>query len=109
MQGRPRGACATGKQPAVWRRVSVFVLLPPPAALPTVARTEQAQSAGTFSIAVDNDVISGTDRGYTNGMVFTWVPPGGSAPDWAGRLVQSILWVRQGASVRHGYAIGQNM
>ena len=109
MQVRPRGASATSKRPAVWRRVSVFVLLGPLAAFPTVARAEQVLSAGTFSVAVENDVISGSDRGYTNGIVFTWAPPGGSALDWAGRLVQSIPWVPLGASVRHGYAIGQNM
>ncbi|HQR54491.1 MAG TPA: lipid A deacylase LpxR family protein [Burkholderiaceae bacterium] len=74
-----------------------------------MARAEQTQGAGAFSVAVENDVLSGTDRGYTNGIVFTWVPPAGSAPEWAGRLVRSLPWASRKASVRHGYAIGQNM
>jgi len=74
------------------------------------AWAEKSPGTGTFSFVLENDLYSGNDRHYTNGVRLTWVPdPAVSTPDWAIKLARLVPWFRGHGEIHHGYALGQSM
>lgn len=91
-------------------RVACMAIVPL-VALATVpaAFAEETPQRGVFALVLENDLFYDTDRNYTNGITFIWVPTGKESPDWALRVARSLPWFPEKGNVRHGYAFGQNM
>lgn len=74
------------------------------------AQDEQSVPSGTFSFVLENDLFFGSDRHYTNGVRFAWVPDAQRAvPEWVLKTAQLVPWFPVGGTIRHGYAFGQSM
>ncbi len=87
------------------------------AALPVLlggvdALAESAQdkyARGTWSFTLENDIIAGTDRDYTNGALVSYIGAANKLP-LVGRLARNALFWLDGADVwRMSYGLGQNM
>ncbi len=71
--------------------------------------TEEPRRRGTWSLTIENDVIAGTDRDYTNGALLSYVGPENDLP-WIGRLARDNLgWLTKANSWHMTYGLGQNM
>ncbi len=82
-----------------------------PAAAPSdpAGPPEDKSKRGTWSLTIENDIIAGTDRDYTNGGLLSYVGPGNDLP-WIGRLAKSALeWTNDAQTWHMTYGIGQNM
>ncbi|WP_319380740.1 lipid A deacylase LpxR family protein [Thiomicrorhabdus sp.] len=65
---------------------------------------------GIFNFTLENDVFYGTDRNYTNGVKFIWIPENRDQPPvWASRIATLIPWFPQSGRLSHGYAFGQSL
>lgn len=74
-----------------------------------LAQPDEARN-GTFSFVLENDLFYDSDRHYTNGVRFAWVPDRRQpVPQWARRSAELMPWFPRGATIRHGYAFGQSM
>ena len=76
-------------------------------ALPAAAA--DVPRSGVLTVLLENDFFYGSDRDYTNGLGFLWVPVPDSAPDLAVRMARALPWFPDTGLVRHGYALGQNI
>ncbi len=72
--------------------------------------------AGTFSFQLENDLFSGTDRHYTNGIKLSWLSPSGETfPSlaMAGDVLESLPYVDAASnpnrSIRLGFSLGQDI
>lgn len=80
------------------------------AGCPALAWADEPPLTGTLSFILENDLFSGRDRHYTNGVGFIWVPDKRVAqPEWAVRLAGLVPWFPEEGELRHGYAFGQSM
>ena len=79
------------------------------ACLGAPAGAEETDVRGTWSFTLENDVIGGTDRDYTNGALLSYIGPANDLPA-AGRLVRSgLVWLQDADVWRMSYGLGQNM
>jgi hypothetical protein len=62
-----------------------------------------------FNVVFENDVFAGTDRGYTNGIRFSWLSPEQKLPDWLQWTSANVLPVNDAGNKRLSYALGQSM
>jgi hypothetical protein len=64
----------------------------------------------TWSFTLENDLFAGTDKGYTNGFLFSWRSSSYNPPTWLAWLGahSRVLLPRDGA-LRWGLAFGQNI
>ncbi len=73
--------------------------------------------AWTFSFYFENDLFSGTDRNYTNGVKLSWVSPdlssyreGGGLPEWAVPWVLKLPFINTPGLQRNvALSLGQSM
>jgi lipid A 3-O-deacylase len=71
----------------------------------------------TFTFYLENDVFTGTDREYTNGVKLTWISrdltnyrENPHIPEWGHRIIDHLPFVRQPGFMRNvSISIGQNM
>lgn len=63
-----------------------------------------AARGGTLNLVWENDLFSGRDRHYTNGLQVLWVPET-APPEWLRRVAR----VLPAGEMRHAYAIGHAM
>ncbi|HDR16659.1 MAG TPA: lipid A deacylase LpxR family protein [Desulfobacteraceae bacterium] len=71
----------------------------------------------TFTFYLENDVFTGTDREYTNGVKFTWIScdldcyrDNPHIPEWGHRIIDHLPFVRKAGFKRNvSISIGQNM
>lgn len=83
---------------------------PAPAQGPT---TERARQAGLFTLYVENDYFTGTDRNYTNGVKLSWMTA--DLSDWGQRgwrqhLLESLPFINAtGTQKNLGFSLGQNI
>lgn len=83
------------------------------ALLPAVAA--QAQSApkpeekGTFSLVVENDLFTHTDRAYTSGVRASFVTAPADTPEWAVQLARQLPLFASWGVVRSEYAVQQTI
>lgn len=64
---------------------------------------------GVWSITLENDIIAGTDRDYTNGALVSYIGAANDLP-LAGRVVRDSLgWLTDAGLWRMTYGLGQNM
>lgn len=77
------------------------------AALPAFGSDKTA--SGVLSFVVENDYFASTDRHYTNGLSFGWVPATRPPPEWFSGLARHAPFFPEEGIVRHGYSFGQSM
>lgn len=79
-------------------------------AAPALAEEDrQTFPHGVWGLTVENDIIAGTDRDYTNGILLTYVGPENDLP-LVGRAARDNLgWLTSATSWRMTYGLGQNM
>lgn len=63
---------------------------------------------GTWSVVFENDLFRETDRDYTGGIAFVWLPRDTPPPAWLLATARAIPWFPRHDAVRHVYAFGQN-
>jgi len=81
------------------------------------AQTDTPREATTFTFYQENDIYAGTDRGYTNGIKFSWVSAdlteyrqNSHIPAWSYPLIDALPFVNQPGFQRNiSLSIGQNM
>lgn len=73
-------------------------------------------NAGTYSVYFENDLFSGTDQQYTNGLRLSWTSPtlsrygDNKTMGKLGRLLDDISWLgRSGYEKNVAFTLGQNM
>lgn len=62
-----------------------------------------------FGFQIENDVLSGTDRHYTNGLRAVWLSSEGGTPEWALRLADAVPLFPAGAVRRYGLSLGHSI
>lgn len=68
-----------------------------------------AKEGGTFSITMENDVVSGVDRDYTNGFRASWVTAADEIPTLLEPFADALPFFPEGGDKRVSYAVGQSM
>ncbi len=71
----------------------------------------------TLSTTFENDIFSGTDANYTNGVKFSWISPdlteyteAGTLPDWMYGIVKVLPFINEPGLQRNvSISLGQNM
>lgn len=64
---------------------------------------------GVWGVTIENDLIAGTDRDYTNGILFSYIGNNNELP-LAGRMARDNLgWLTTAQNWRMIYGLGQNM
>lgn len=64
---------------------------------------------GTWSFTLENDIIAGTDRDYTNGALISYVSPANDLPFFADWAPAQLTWLTKATKWHMTYGIGQNM
>jgi len=70
---------------------------------------KETSKTGIFTFVLENDLFYNTDKNYTNGISFIWVPPNKRTPNWALRIADLLPWFPDHSDIGHGYAVGQTM
>jgi hypothetical protein len=76
-------------------------------ASPVMAQ-EDDDSKGILNIVVENDLVSGKDENYTNGIRFAWISSEEGVPGLARSIAEALPFTNDGKK-RISIAIGQNM
>lgn len=71
-------------------------------------RTEKDYE-GIFSMSLENDVFSGTDKHYTNGVRFAFLSAENNIPEWIDKSVDAFPLVSTEGHKRWHFAFGQSM
>ncbi len=64
---------------------------------------------GAFTVNFENDLFTGKDNGYTNGIRFGYLSAESGTPDWAARTVNSLPFIDPAGHKRFGVMVGQSM
>lgn len=64
---------------------------------------------GSYSLLVENDVFTGNDQHYTNGLRLTYLSRQDDVPDYIRQFAAALPFVELGARLRAGYALGHNI
>lgn len=64
---------------------------------------------GIITFQIENDVIAGTDRNYTNGGRLTYLSPEVTPEHWSGRAAAALPTFGYGDKVRYSFSLGQSM
>ena len=81
------------------------------------AQEKKAKSSKSFSFYLENDLVTGTDREYTNGIKLTWISQDltkyredSRIPEWSYPLIRSLPFVNEPGFQRAvSLSIGQSM
>jgi len=65
--------------------------------------------AGVVSLQVENDILGGTDRYYTNGLMIAWRSPSADLPWPLGWLDRQLNFLQGPGTLRWGLAVGHNI
>jgi hypothetical protein len=78
-----------------------------------VAATDRARAAPVFTAYFENDIVTGTDRHYTNGLKLSWLSADlveWARPGWRRVLVDALPFVNRSDGQKNlGFAFGQNI
>lgn len=74
-----------------------------------VAQEPDADTRGTFSATYENDVFAGTDRGYTNGVLFQYISAEDQVPDFLEPVQDNLSWLTGADKWHWSIGLGQNM
>ncbi|MBE9604696.1 lipid A deacylase LpxR family protein [Acetobacteraceae bacterium H6797] len=64
---------------------------------------------GTWSLQVENDILNGTDRYYTNGLQLSWRSPSDDLPSPLAWLNQRLDFIQGPGTLRWGLALGHSI
>ncbi|GGB51170.1 membrane protein [Tistrella bauzanensis] len=64
---------------------------------------------GTFSLVFENDVVSNTDRHYTNGFRLSYMTAPGQEPEWLRKAAGLLPYTGFGGDIRVVWSLGQSM
>ncbi len=78
------------------------------AALPALGQ-KAPEERGTWSFTLENDIIAGTDRDYTNGGLISYVGPANDLPFFADWAPAQLTWLTDAKKWHITYGAGQNM
>ena len=70
---------------------------------------QQYRDQGTLGFLVENDKFTGTDEHYTNGVELTYLTAKDDVPQWLRSAAVYLPGVRESASLRTGYVLGQSI
>lgn len=73
------------------------------------AETVKTDDDHTFTVNWENDVFSGSDDGYTNGIRFAVVSPENDVPAWLEHSANAMPFFAESGVKRWEFAVGQNM
>jgi len=93
-----------------WYVLGVCVLagaLASPAAAQTTLPPPDPE--GTLGLSVENDVLNGTDRNYTNGLLLTWRSPSADLPGPLAWIDRQLDLIQGPGRTRWGLAFGQSI
>jgi hypothetical protein len=62
-----------------------------------------------FSLQVENDLVAGTDRHYTNGLRVQWLSAEADVPDWAMAVARQAPFFPAGSVKRWGLSLGHSI
>lgn len=65
--------------------------------------------AGTLGLSVENDVFTGTDRNYTNGLQLTWRSPSADLPAPLAWVNRQLDFLQGPGTLRWGLALGHSI
>lgn len=67
------------------------------------------KNKGTFSLLVENDRFTGTDRHYTNGVQLSYLSGKDNLPGWLRTAARYLPGVDDEAALRAGYVVGHSI
>ncbi len=79
------------------------------ACLTALAAPAWAEAGGTYTVLMENDVFTGTDQHYSNGLRLSWLSKSDDVPDFIRRFAGAMPFVHPDALLRAGYALGHNI
>lgn len=88
--------------------VATLAVSPPATGLAEEAPPPPAE-VGIFSFVVENDVVSNTDRHYTNGIRLSYITPENGEPPWMRRGIDWLPPFDEADDLRFEFALGQSM
>lgn len=65
--------------------------------------------SGSYNLLIENDVFTGTDQHYTNGLRLSWLSAPNDVDNYIRDFADAMPFVRPNAVLRAGYAIGHNL
>lgn len=98
-----------------WRAVAAWTLVAADGLCreASVTETTRARAAPVFTAYFENDIVTGTDQHYTNGLKLSWLSADlieWARPGWRRGLIDALPFVnRSGGQKNLGFAFGQNM
>lgn len=86
-----------------------------PDSIPTIPKNDEPvrtpadeDDKGIFSFVFENDIVAGTDHGYTNGVRFSWLSSEKNNPEWLNNAAD-FLPIDGSGNKRVSVALGQSM
>ncbi|MEQ9491084.1 MAG: lipid A deacylase LpxR family protein [Alphaproteobacteria bacterium] len=73
------------------------------------AQEVDADTRGTYSATYENDIFAGTDRGYSNGVLFQYISAADQVPDFLGPVQDNLTWLTGAQKWHWSVGLGQNM
>lgn len=67
------------------------------------------EDPGTFSMMLENDLFTNTDRHYTNGVRASWLSGEGKIPEWLDDAASNVPLFAIDGKKRYSFAAGQSM
>lgn len=64
---------------------------------------------GIFSVVLENDILAGTDGGYTNGIRLAYISPETNMPEFVRNASHYLPMLAKDGKKRISFAVGQNM
>ena len=74
-----------------------------------VSAARADEPAGIYTLLIENDVFTGTDQHYTNGLRLSYLSDQDDVPNLVRKFAAAMPFVSPGAKLRAGYALGQNI
>lgn len=69
----------------------------------------ETDEKGVYTFSIENDLFSGTDSHYTNGIRFSYISPETEVTKWFDNTTRYVPFFLQEGDKRLGFAIGQSM
>ncbi len=82
---------------------------PPPPGAASAPAPPAPDRRGVLSLAIENDVLGGFDRYYTNGLLLAWRSPSAELPGPLAWADERLDWLLGPGSIRWGLALGQSI
>lgn len=99
----------TGKLPGHDSRLAIGSYLTGALLLMTSNLTQAVEPTGSYTLLIENDVFTGTDQHYTNGLRLSYLSRQDDVPDFIRKFASAMPFVGLDARLRAGFAMGHNI